>query len=81
MFDDANNDKSYRASSKHKPNNLLKGTSALDKSMDVELKKYVKSMVTCAKYIDKKYGIIYPHKRKTKLEKIINNVHENFDIT
>ena len=69
----------------HLPNinqtNLLKGTSALDKSMDVELKKYVKSMVTCAKYIDKKYGIICPHKRKTKLEKIINNVHENFDIT
>ena len=60
--------------------NLLKVTCALDKSMGMGLKKYVESMVTYVKCMHKKDGIVYLRKRKTKLEKILNKVHENFDI-
>ena len=69
----------------HLPNinqtNLLKGTSALDKSMDVELKKYVKKYGDMCKVYRQKIWDHISTQKKTKLEKIINNVHENFDIT
>ncbi len=54
--------------------NLLKGTSALDKSMDAELKKYVNSVLMCAKYMDKKNDDSYLNKRRLEMERILSRL-------
>ena len=54
--------------------NLLKGTSALDKSMDVQLKKYVESILACAKYMEKKECVPYIVRRRSKMSKILSRL-------
>ena len=57
--------------------NLLKGTNALDKSMDAELKKYVDSVLMCAKYLYKKNGNTYITKRYSKMNETLSKLKLN----
>ena len=54
--------------------NLLKGTSALDKIMDPQLKKYVDDILTCAKYMGGMNGDSYLTKRRLKIESILSTL-------
>ena len=53
---------------------LLKGTSILDKNMDVALKIYVDNVIQFSKYIEKKNGDVYLVKKKSRLEEIFSKL-------
>lgn len=47
---------------------MLNGTSELDKSMDMELKKYVDSVLMCVKYMGGKNDAVCIAQRKSKVK-------------
>ena len=47
--------------------NLLKALNEFGKTYDKQTKRYIESVLSCIKYIDKKTGVMYINKRKLKM--------------
>ena len=56
---------------------LLMGINMLDKSMDVKLQKYADSVLTCAKYMGKKDGIVYLNRRRLTLTGYLSKLKQS----